>query len=119
MAVVIDHGVTKNPIKPGDHLLILHPSPALQSARKRRLQDIFGCRSGLDAPFQKRQKLPMSFNQLRNRFRRKRLEGSFQCSPTKPITFGEWTVKSLPTHLSPLYVNRPHCLPKIPVRPSG
>jgi hypothetical protein len=34
------------------------------------LQDIFGCCSGLDAPFQKRQKLPVSSNQSRNRFRR-------------------------------------------------
>jgi hypothetical protein len=63
VTVVINHGVTENSIKPGNHLLILHPRPALQSARKRRLEDIFGGCSRFDASFEERQKLPVSANQ--------------------------------------------------------
>jgi hypothetical protein len=42
MTVVIDHGIAEDPIKPGNYLLILHLGPALQSARKRRLENILG-----------------------------------------------------------------------------
>ena len=51
-------------------LFILHTGPALQSARKRCLQDIFGDGSGFDTPFQEGQKPPVSSNQLRYRLGR-------------------------------------------------
>jgi len=69
VTVMIDHGVTENPIEPRNHLLVLHLCPALQSARKRRLENIFGGRSRFDASFQERQKFPMSVNQSGNGFR--------------------------------------------------
>lgn len=69
MTVVIDHGVTKDPVKPGNNVLIIHTRPALQSARERGLQDIFSGRSRFDASFEERQKLPVRVNQPGNRFR--------------------------------------------------
>ena len=60
MAIMINHRITENPIKPGDYFLILDPHPALQSARKGRLEDIFGNRSRFDSPFEECQKFAVS-----------------------------------------------------------
>ena len=70
VTVMIDHGIAQGAIEPGDNVLVLHPSPSLQSAHKRLLQDVFGYGSGLDAPFQEGQKFAVSFNELRYGFGR-------------------------------------------------
>jgi hypothetical protein len=65
VTVMIDHGVTQDPIKPGHHPFIVHTSASLQSAGERCLQNVFSDCSGLDTTFQEGQKLPVSFHQLR------------------------------------------------------
>ena len=60
VAVVIDHGVAKDAVEPGHYFFILNTGASLQSAGKRRLQNIFGHCPGLDPPFQKCQKLPVA-----------------------------------------------------------
>ena len=70
LTVMVDNGIAQDPIEPSHNLFILHAGPALQSARKRCLQDVFGGGSGLDAPLQEGQKLPVSANQLRYRLGR-------------------------------------------------
>jgi hypothetical protein len=61
-AIMIDQGVAENPIEPGHNLFALHAGATLQATYKCGLQDIFSDRSGLDAPFQERQKLAVRFH---------------------------------------------------------
>ena len=70
MTVVIHNGIAENPVKPGDHLLLGHFGSVLQSARKRRLEDIFGGGPRFDAAFEEAQKTAMCADQPVNRFRR-------------------------------------------------
>lgn len=69
MTVVINYGVAQDPIEPRHDFFVLNCGPVLQSTSKGRLQNIFGGRPGLDAPFQKREKPAVSFYQPRNCFR--------------------------------------------------
>ena len=66
---MIDHSVAEDPIEPRHNVFVLDTRPSLQSARKRRLENIFGGCSRFDASFEERQKLPVRVNQPGNRFR--------------------------------------------------
>ena len=64
VTVIIGERVAEDPIEPGHHVLILHTRPSLESARERRLQNVFGVGSGSNPPFEECQKLAVCSDQL-------------------------------------------------------